>query len=177
MYYVVDCCNVVIDTDQNWDQEASITDRQGGSARDKIIGRPLEAFMVGDATKMFVRSALDAARLLGQTRALPYRCDSVDEHRRFEMVLTPLDKGHVRIDHRLLEARPRASRMPRTTAPASHARPAWRCSQCMSVRFSGHSGWQQINLEPSALLAQDICPTCAHRLFQNRKECQEQRDE
>jgi rubredoxin len=170
VYYVVDRDNLIVDTHETWDNDARTTDMRGGTSRECIIGRRLEAFMVGDATKMFVRSALDAARLLGQTRTLPYRCDSAGQHRRFEMVISPLGGGQVRVEHRLLEARPRAQR---ASLKAPRALPAWRCSQCLFVRYSGHVEWRETDLEPAELLAQDVCPECARKLFDHAANQQE----
>ncbi len=163
MHYLVDKSNRIIDVDENWDDAAARAQGGAGSMREGIIGRPLDGFMVGDATRMFVRAALDAARLSGKTRVLPYRCDNADQHRRFEMVITPLDDGLVQVEHRLLDARPRVAR----GQPSTRARvlAGWRCSQCLFVRFSGSSDWLDTDLEPGALLAQDICPRCASRLF------------
>jgi hypothetical protein len=163
VHYLVDKSNRIIDVDERWDATAARAQGGAGSMRSCIIGRALDEFMVGDATKMFVRAALDAARLSSETRVLPYRCDSADQHRRFEMVITPLGDGLVQVGHRLLEAQPRA---PRGGTP-SRARTlaGWRCSQCLFVRFSGGSEWFDTDLEPGALLAQDVCPRCAKRLF------------
>jgi hypothetical protein len=163
MHYVVDRANLIIDVDEGWDAQA--VQVQGGldSVRAKVIGQPLEAFMVGDATKMFVRAALDAARLLRQTRVLPYRCDTVGLLRRFEMVISPLDDGCVRVAHELVEARPIEIRR---KEPRSRGLVGCRCSQCLRVRLNGGNRWMELELEPQALLAQDICPRCARRLFE-----------
>jgi hypothetical protein len=149
--------------DEGWDAAAEQAQGRAGCKRANIIGRALEDFMVGDATKMFVRAALDAARILAQTRVLPYRCDSADQHRRFEMVISPMGDGCVQVEHRLVFAEPRGLRKPSSRA---RALVGLRCSQCLSVRIGGRTEWADAELEPGTMLAQDICPRCAGRLFQ-----------
>lgn len=165
MHYVVDSLNRVIDVDAEWDVTA--TGNQGGATalRAQVIGRPIEGFMMGDATRMFMRAALDAARLLGETRVLPYRCDSPDVRRRFEMVISPLSDGHVRVTHRLLSHEPRKPRKPR---PLPVPLTGWHCSQCNAVRRPGSPNWleEELTLNDRLALAQDVCPTCARRLFE-----------
>lgn len=164
MHYVVDHSNRIVGVDGNWDANAT-EQSQGGAAPtgDKIIGRPLEEFLAGDATKMFVRAALDAARLLGESRRLPYRCDGPHERRRFEMVISPLAGGHVKVEHVLVEALPRIASRPRPRLASSAG---WRCSQCLGVRLVGSTEWGPADLDLGALLAQDVCPSCARRLFE-----------
>jgi hypothetical protein len=163
VHYVVDQANRIVDVDGDWDVSAAEhTESAVAPTGAKIIGQPLEAFMAGDTTKMFVRSALDAARLLGETRRLPYRCDSPSERRRFEMVISPLAAGHVKVAHVLVEAMPRVAR-PAIALPAVGA--GWRCSQCLLVRLVGSHEWNDPGLDLSAPLADDVCPPCSRRLF------------
>jgi hypothetical protein len=160
MYYTVDESNRIIDVDDDWD--ASVARAAGTAAlmRARIVGRALEDFMTGDATKMFVRAALDAARLRGETRVWPYRCDTPDERRRYDMVICPQDDGMVKVEHRLVSAEPRAR--PRRL-PAAQVLMGWRCSQCLAVRHVGTDAWVEGDVD--GLLAQDVCPSCASRLF------------
>lgn len=88
MHYIVDRSNLIVGVDEDWDSSANEQSEPGDApTADKIVGRPLDAILAGDATRMFVRAALDAARLLGESRRLPYRCDSAHERRRFEMLI------------------------------------------------------------------------------------------
>lgn len=162
---MVDRSNLIVGVDEDWDTSATEQSQPGAAPTgDRIIGRPLEAFLAGDATKMFVRAALDAARLLGESRRLPYRCDGPHERRRFEMIISPLADGHVKVEHVLVEALPRIASHPRSRLLVSAG---WRCSQCFCVRLVGSAEWAQSNLDASALLAQDVCPPCARRLFES----------
>lgn len=149
--------------DKDWDASATEqSQRNTAPTRDKIIGRPLEAFLAGDTTKMFVHAALDAARLLGESRRLPYRCDGPQERRRFEMVISPLAGGHVKVEHVLVEVLPRIVRHARSRLDVSAG---WRCSQCLLVRLVGSTEWGDSNLDMNAPLAHDVCPSCVRRLF------------
>jgi hypothetical protein len=162
MFYVVDGSNRVVDLDPGWDEFAA---RNGGGVqvtREQVIGRPLDHFLSGDATRMFVHAALDAARLLGQTRVLPYRCDSPTERRRYEMVISPAPAGSVRVEHRMLSCE---TRPPRRTERTTTLATGWRCSQCLSVRLPGSTAWVSADAVDRPPLAQDVCPACVSRLF------------
>lgn len=167
VHYVVDQSNRIVGVDENWDASATEQAQPGGApTSDRIIGRPLEEFLAGDATKMFVRAALDAARLLGKSRRLPYRCDGPHERRRFEMVISPLAGGNVKVEHVLVETLPRIPRIPSKARSHPELSAGWRCSQCLNVRLVGSKEWGQSNPDLSAPLAQDVCPSCARRLFE-----------
>ncbi len=168
MHYVVDSLNRVIDVDAEWEAAAAGTEGGDTAMRAQVIGRALESFMIGDATRMFMRSALDAARLLGETRVLPYRCDSPDAQRRFEMVISPLGDGHVQVAHRLVSQEPRQARKVRRPALLPAPLAGWHCTQCNAVRRPGHKAWLEEELTgPDRLaLIQDVCPTCTQRLFE-----------
>jgi hypothetical protein len=167
MFYVVDANNCVVDLDSDWDSFLSSNGGAAHAARSQVLGRPLDQFLAGDATKMFVRAALDAARLFGQTRVLPYRCDSPTERRQFEMVISPTNDGHVKVEHRLLSSQVRPARR---SMGGSYPVGGWRCSQCLAVRHAGSPQWTSADAAPDtspvvAPLAQDVCPSCASRLF------------
>lgn len=162
MMYEVDGQNRVVDVDADWDATAESTKGGSRAMRASIIGRPLEAFMSGDATKMFVRAALDAARLLGETRVLPYRCDVPGERRHCEMVISPLANGRVRVAHKLVLAE---AVVPRSQLPNLRALAGWRCSQCCRVRLSGCDEWAESDAQFDARLVSDVCQDCAKALF------------
>ncbi len=167
MFYVIDASNSVVEVGSDWD---SFLTNNGGVAhaeRSRVIGQPLDRFLAGDATKMFVRAALDAARLFGQTRVLPYRCDSPTERRMFEMVICPADSGHVKVEHRLVSSQARPNRPAGAgDRPNAASTAGWRCSQCLAVRHAGSATWLSADLAGAGgPLAQDVCPSCASMLF------------
>jgi hypothetical protein len=162
MLYEVDAQNIVVDVDTEWDAEAERMNGGFGAMRANIVGRPLESFMSGDATKMFVRAALDAARLMGETRVLPYRCDIPGERRHCEMVISPLANGHVKVVHKLVLAVPTA---PRHKLRKARALAGWCCSQCCRVRLSGSDEWVESIQQFDSRLVSDVCQDCAKALF------------
>jgi hypothetical protein len=163
MHYTVDLSNRIIDVGDDWDASLELGGGTASAMRAKVVGRPLEDFMAGDATKMFVRAALEATRLRGETRVLPYRCDCPSERRRFDMVISPLGQGLVRVEHRLVFAQARPPT--RSTRPVARARGGWRCSQCLAVRLTSSGEW--VEDDDSVKLAQDVCPACASQLFES----------
>lgn len=167
MHYLVDAENRIVEVGGGWDAAVDALGAGSGVAQADVVGRQLESCIAGDATKMFVRAALDAARVLRQTRVLPYRCDGPGERRYFEMVISPQADGRVQVAHRLVEVRAQASRRPpdRALASSRHALAGWRCSQCWRVRLSNAADWSEADAEPPFALAQDVCPECAGRLF------------
>jgi hypothetical protein len=166
MHYLVDVSNRIVGVDEGWDAGAAENSHDGsGPTSDKIIGHLLEDFLVGDATKMFVRAALDAARLQGQSRRLPYRCDSSHERRRFEMVISPQADGQVKVEHVLIESVPRSPCSTRTPRIGPRLRAGWRCSQCLFVRLAGSTEWTASDMDAGVLLAKDVCPSCVRLLF------------
>ncbi len=163
MHYVVDRANLIVSVDETWDASAEQQSHAPEAPTSgRIIGRPLEAFLAGDSTKMFVRAALEAARLTGESRRLPYRCDSPLERRLFHMIVTPLDDGHVKVEHVLVEALLRTPCQPRASLALSTG---WRCSQCLRIRPLGSTDWVDGELVLNAPLSHDVCPSCARRLF------------
>lgn len=162
-FYEIDGDDRIVALNANWDAQAQQGDGGPRCTAAAIIGRPLLDFMAGDATHMFMRSALQAVRLLGQTRRLPYRCDSPSQRRRFEMVISPLPAGGVRIEHLLVEQAPRLPGLQRL-ARAGHMAAGWCCSQCLSVKLMGASEWLPPEALDTTLLAADVCPTCQNRL-------------
>ncbi len=169
MYYLVNKNNVIVDVDAEWDMAAASNTGGQGATGDRIIGRTLDDFLSGDATRMFVRSALDSARLMGTTRTLPYRCDSHTHKRRFEMVISPEENGHVRVAHQLISSELRASKK-RQPAFDVLETVGLRCSQCWSVRLIGSAEWTAIDVPPNSQLVQDVCPPCSRQLFPMHKE-------
>jgi hypothetical protein len=163
MFYVVDASNCVVDLGSDWDDFLTVNGGAAHSSRSRVLGQPLENFLAGDATRMFVRAALDAARLFKQTRVLPYRCDSPTERRQFEMVISPWGTNQVKVEHRLVSSQ---VRQVRRALQDGAGQASWRCSQCLAVRHSGSLEWVSADVAaPGGPLAQDVCPSCSRRLF------------
>jgi hypothetical protein len=160
VFYEIDSEDRVVAVNADWDEQILAG---GGGTRctsANVLGQPLMQFIVGDATRMFVRAALAAVRLGHEKRSLPYRCDTPAEHRRFEMVISPLPAGHVRIEHVLLSVTSRRFSLA-ALAQAGHMAGGWRCSQCLSVKRLGQAVWLEPESIQTSLLAADVCPRCA----------------
>lgn len=170
VFYEIDSHDRIVALNAEWDTQAAQGDGGPQCTAAAIIGRPLMDIMAGDATRMFIRSALQAVRLLGQTRRLPYRCDSPTDRRRFEMIISPLPAGGVRIEHVLVEQSPRLPGLQRL-ARAGHMAAGWCCSQCLSVKPMGANEWQPPETLDTTLLAVDVCPACQNRLESPEFKC------
>lgn len=164
-WYLLDARDRLVDVCPEWDAVARAGGATTGSLRGGVLGRPLAAFISGDVTRMFLEAAVQAARLTGRARQLPYRCDTPTAQRRMEMTLVPLADGQVRVEHRITDVRPLPALMDMRAAPAGSAPRLWRCSMCLRLRPGGRTEW----LSPASLAAgavplevhYAICPRCA----------------
>lgn len=161
-WYTVDLQDRLCELSEDWD---SLLAEGGGDAscrRAHILGRPLRDFIAGDSTRMYLDAALEATRLTGRPRRLPYRGDTPRLARRMQMCLQPLADGRVRVTHHLIAQQP----LPRPLAfHAAAAAPALqRCSLCLRLRTE-NGGW----LDPAVGTPQHgsplavrytLCPDC-----------------
>lgn len=167
-WYEIDAQDRLVAVCPEWDA----TLRQGGggagSLQGGVIGQPLLRFISGDASRMYMDAALQAARLTGHPRTLQYRCDTPTVRRRLEMVLQPRADGSVRIEHRLVEQHPRAHVLacfteegPSLPSSVPTRGPVWRCSVCLRLQRAGLP-WQEPETVGSARLAvcYTVCPRC-----------------
>lgn len=163
-WYTVDAEDRVTAVCPQWDLVAT---QGGGSAQamaSGVIGLPLNRFISGDATRMFMDAALQAVRLTGQPRILHHRCDTPTVRRRLEMTLVPLGGGAVRIEHRLIEQQLRVRTLVCETDADlvnGKAGSVWRCSLCLSIQHAGLP-WQASELLASKRLVvrYTVCPRC-----------------
>lgn len=160
MYYRLDHADRIVEVHSDWDV---FSVANGGGLRSRsvsVVGRPLLDFVAGDAPRMFMRAALQAARLLGERRKLPYRCDSPSHRRHFEMAVSACPDRSVLVEHVLLREELRA--------PGEGSAPAMgrgiRCSQCLSLRLLPQRRWLPADHVASQVAATAVCPACAGRL-------------
>jgi hypothetical protein len=147
-WYELDARDRLIAVDPAWDEFALANDgAQAHSAA--VLGRLLRDFLTDDATLMFVEALLQAARLTLRPRTVAYRCDGPGQMRRYRMTATPLDNGHVRVEHELQGSEARA---PTPRYRFARAATWMRCSQCLALREIGHP-WIPADLLPPHLLA------------------------
>lgn len=160
MYYRLDHADRIIEVHSDWDAFSSAN---GGGLRSRsvsVVGRPLLDFVAGDAPRMFMRAALQAARLLGERRTLPYRCDSPSHRRHFEMAVIAGPERGVLVEHILLREELRSPGM--GSAPAKGR--GIRCSQCLSLQRWPQPRWLPADQVAIQAPATAVCPTCASRL-------------
>jgi hypothetical protein len=165
-WYRLDADDRLVAVDPAWDNFARAN--EGGAAcAALVLGRPLRDFLSGDATRMFLESALQAARLTGRARTLPYRCDAPGRQRELEMVITPQPDGGALVEHRLLATRERpptarfrttSAAAPADAGPLGHWR---RCSQCLRVQGPGpdrawHGAARWARTEPAAAAGRSV---------------------
>lgn len=180
-WYLLDAQDRIEAVSPDWDRFA-LRNNGAGALAAQVLGRPLQDFLSGDATRMFLAAAIEAARITGRPRALPYRCDAPDRQRQLEMVLRPLEQQRVRVEHRLLHSRERPrSLFQKVLGPERHTadqhpravlRPWRRCSQCQTLcdPLLAAPHWRpahalQARLAPPPLLVRDeVCPDCRVRL-------------
>lgn len=145
--------DVIVRVGEGWDDFARENDARGIDAR-HVIGRNLLDFIEGDATRMYVRTLIQSARLLRRPLQRNYRCDSPDSKRFMEMQLIMEASGLLRFEHRTVGIEPMRQPVRFRLAPGATARPGpclVRCSICNQVK--GPGGW----VEPDALVpAQDV---------------------
>lgn len=170
--YTLDAHNQIIKVTGPWDAFAK-ANRGDAAVMDAVIGKPLDSFIAGDVTKMFVNTMLMSARTLGKTVYRPYRCDSDLTKRFMEMSIVPLENGTVEVRHRLLLEEPmrdyRAHTLPRP-APLGLPR-IKRCSMCnkIHVAFSWLEIVDALNLQVLAAEQANgpwiygLCPECMDR--------------
>jgi hypothetical protein len=132
-WYELDAQDRIVSVDEAWDHFAQDNDGPEATAG-RVLGRRLADFLAGDPTRMFMDVVLQAARLTGQPRELPYRCDGPGHMRRFLMRVIPMAAGRVRVEHHLVETAERRP-SPRFIERAQARR--LRCSLCLAVRRPG----------------------------------------
>jgi hypothetical protein len=165
-WYLIDGQDRIIDVSPDWDAAAEAGQGAVSSFRTGIIGQPLARFLAGDTTRMFIDAALQAARLTGKPRTLNYRCDTPLLARQMQMRLVPGPQAEVRVEHVLLQSRPRTAPLRFVSAAAAPRPPGvspWlRCSVCLWV-CTPQGYWEPPeHLQAARPLVVDytVCPRC-----------------
>ncbi|ACV35413.1 hypothetical protein [Accumulibacter sp.] len=132
--YTLDSDDRIVSVGGDWDGFARENDGSEILAR-TVIGRRLDEFITGDATRMFVRTMLMSARTLKRSIRRPYRCDSPQFRRLMEMTIVPLAQEMLDVRHHQIRAEP----LPYTITIAAVTSTAAsgfvkRCSICNRIR-------------------------------------------
>jgi hypothetical protein len=173
-WYEVDADDRLQAVSPDWDVFARANEGPAALSR-QVLGRPLQEFLTGDPTRMFIGAIFAATRLTGQPRTLPYRCDAPDLVRLLEMSVLPLPAGALRIEHRVRSVTPRQRRLSlQALRPHDPATARWlRCSQCLRLAMPAPgSPWTEVDQALPDLAStgnltlpvrDGICPTCSAR--------------
>lgn len=171
LFYVLDRSNVITDVGGAWDDFA--TQNEGGSVlRHLVLGTRLLNHVTGDTSRSYVEAVLDATRVLGRQRALPYRCDAPRFKRYMEMQIEPLAADGLRVSHRVLRVEPLA-RSVRFAALSNtmQERLLVRCTMCNRIR--DFNTWHEPDEALDRQLVQGsepnpvvygVCPGCREKL-------------
>lgn len=172
-FYSVDKDDCISEVGGGWTAFANQNTGVGLSA-DEVCARPYWSFIQGDATRLWLASFFEAARVRGKTFEQSYRCDSPELKRYMQMRIVPRVDGGVRVEHELLRAERRSLPVqvrydgivvPKATeevVPEAEPSVVPRCSVCGRVWLGG---WR----EPIAALAgtygyirvtYEICEDC-----------------
>jgi hypothetical protein len=171
MSYTLDKANHIVAVSGQWD--AFALDNDGNEVlSSKIIGKPLDQFIDGDTTRMFVRTMIMSARTLQRPVYRPYRCDSPKLKRFMEMTVLPGEQGVVEVIHRELHSEPIIHPMPVCAAPKGVGENfVKRCSMCNRVKVLGI--WSELDAAIDAYrlpagahnlkVIYGVCPDCLAR--------------
>lgn len=165
-WYLLDGQDCLVDVCPEWDRVALAGQARNHVLRSAVIGRPLASFITGDISRMMLDAALQATRLTGRTRCLPYRCDTPDRVRYMEMALQPQPQGFVRVEHRVLSAMPRQGVLAFSAAAVDWKPSLWRCSLCLRLRPAGTTTWLPSEEQPAGQhrVHYTVCPECSRSL-------------
>ncbi|MCM8625698.1 hypothetical protein [Accumulibacter sp.] len=167
--YTLDGADRIIAVAGDWDRFALANGGEAIVGR-RIIDRPLDEFITGDITRMFVRTMLMSARTMQRRIQRLYRCDSPEVRRFMEMTILPGDGGQVKVVHRLIRSEVCRYPLRVTAAPARSLAPRIkRCSVCNRIRLG--QTWQEIDeavsrgrlpqaMSPVLTVVFGVCPEC-----------------
>lgn len=147
--YWLNSNNVICKVDDFWDQ--NLKDPAAPRVREaEIINRSILDFVYDDATRMFLDTILQAARLLECPISRPYRCDGPSVKRYMKMTITREKDGILCVAHEMLRTEPLESPVLFKTIKLLEASSLLccyvRCSICNRLRLIGESSWQEVDI-------------------------------
>lgn len=172
---VLDAHNIIIEVSESWDESAKAGNADSRLSKNSVLGLPIEYFISGDSSVMYVDAALKLCRLKKQTLFKSYRCDSPTHKRFMEMELQPLDQGMVKISHYLI--RKEAFESPLYLKDVTRTAPKnglmVRCSMCNQLKKPGTETWlppEEFHASEDAPLSviHTVCPACQVAIWEYR---------
>lgn len=161
-YYWVNNKDVIFDVSSNWDTFALDNDGEE-SVKDCIVNTSVYDHIADDATKMWVESILNLARVLDKPIERHYRCDSDSIKRYMRLTVEGDHKQQLRLMHELIHSEVINPSRPFKTAKAWRVGDMVRCSICNKVRFEDK--WIEIDEvksypEDHYSVAYTVCMMC-----------------
>ncbi|GAB6058948.1 hypothetical protein [Desulfonatronum parangueonense] len=102
---------------------------------ENVLGRQIWDFVTGDASRMWLNTIFQLARVRGTDLERPYRCDSPTMKRFMRMTLIPSSGGILRIEHQLLAIEERSIPVSiRFGAEKALSKILLRCSFCGRIK-------------------------------------------
>jgi hypothetical protein len=136
--YVLDSHDRIISVSKEWN---AFSDENGGkhSSSTDVIGQRIWDFVAGDATRMWLATVFQFARLCGTSIERPYRCDSPEMKRFMRMRIVSEQGGNLRIEHEVLATEQRPAPIHIHYGANTTKNTSQRCSICGRVN---RGGWQ-----------------------------------
>lgn len=170
--YELDAADIIVSVGGAWDQFALQNDG-GALVATSVIGTPLLKHVSGDVSRFFVRSVLEACRVLQTRRSVEYRCDAPGFKRFMRMTVEPRERHSLIVAHQVLRIEPLLRPIGFFVSPAAPtAIPLVRCTMCNRVKQGADwtepdealAGGLLSSDEPNAVIY-GVCDPCRARVF------------
>ena len=166
--YKLDKQNRITEVSSGWDDFA-LQNKGEDATSSRVVGTTLREFIVGDATRMWMKALVDSVRASNKEVIKFYRCDSPSEKRFMRMTLLPDEDGSVYVSNKLI----RVEKMKRSADFRFEANATLeRCSLCNRVLIN--DAWIEADEIPDVLNLRDglhievtysICNKCGIQMM------------
>jgi hypothetical protein len=168
MWYVIDAVDRVADLSSDWETAAA----RGGApqmARSLVIGRPIWAFIEGEATRFHYAEVFEAARHSGLPFDLQLRCDGLGRQTLLNLRVSPLGDQRLRIDIETLREDAVQKHKLWDLSLARNGSVVLACSWCSCIEHEGdwlplaeaEAQREDLRSQCPPQVAFDVCPDCA----------------
>lgn len=166
--YRIDADDRIIDIGGDWIAFAMNNGADGLDAA-QVLGRPIWAFIAGDALQEIYALLFSAARRHHLTLNVPFRCDSADTRRFMDMTIAPRTNGELEITSTVRRSEARSAVKLLQERGTESAGVLLICSWCKRVQIES-GAWMEVEaavrclglLEdgPLPALSHGICARC-----------------
>ena len=105
--YRVDAEDRLASVSENWVTFAQDNAWAGRCSPDKVLGQVLWTFIQDRETRHLYTEIFKRVRMGKGAGPIPFRCDSPQERRFLQLVILPLEQGHIEITSRIVRREPR----------------------------------------------------------------------